>query len=136
MNSKLLALLFAAAAACGSGCSPTVTVQEGAQAPAQAPREPQTHHFTSVATLYGDTKFWQPATFVAVEGDTVSFTLKNAIPESSHGFAIEGYDVEEVVETGKDVKVELTADKAGTFRIYCQLHQAHVGGQLIVLPAR
>ena len=53
-------------------------------------------------------------------------TVKNALvrkaPDRSQGkYALE-------------VTVEFTAAKAGVFPIICQLHPAHVGGQLVVLP--
>jgi len=31
-------------------------------------------------------------------------------------------------------QIEFTADKEGIFPIICQLHPAHVGGELVVLP--
>jgi len=53
---------------------------------------------------------------------------------NQHGFKIGGgYNVEAVVTRGEPKTVEFVADKAGVFPITCQLHPAHVGGQLIVL---
>ena len=36
-------------------------------------------------------------------------------------------------DRGQPKTVEFTADRAGIFPIICQLHPAHVGGQLVVL---
>jgi len=41
--------------------------------------------------------------------------------------------VKEVVAGDKTATVTFTADKAGVFPIKCQLHPAHVVGQLTVL---
>ena len=73
---------------------------------------------------------------------TTSWTLKvtvklvNNVPSepAQHGFAIPAYNVQEVVNRGEPKTVEFTADKAGVFPISCQLHPAHVAGQLVVVP--
>jgi len=39
-----------------------------------------------------------------------------------------------VVDRGEPKEVEFVADKVGIFPTICQLHPAHVGGQLVVLP--
>jgi plastocyanin len=41
--------------------------------------------------------------------------------------------VKEVVAGDKTASVSFVADKAGVFPIKCQLHPAHVVGQLVVL---
>jgi nitrosocyanin len=79
-------------------------------------------------------KFWLPSTIVVKKGDTVKIHATSKVPgaNSVHGFKIEGYQVEEVADSkGKDI--QFTADKAGIFPFSCQLHPAHVGGQLVVL---
>ena len=40
----------------------------------------------------------------------------------------------EIVNRGEPKQIEFTADKEGIFPIICQLHPAHVGGELVVLP--
>jgi plastocyanin len=42
--------------------------------------------------------------------------------------------VAEVVNRGETKTVTFTADRTGVFPTVCQLHPAHVGGQLVVLP--
>jgi nitrosocyanin len=91
--------------------------------------------FTLDSVLLGETKFWLPSTIVVEQGDQVELTLKNEVPgvqNNQHGFAIPAYNIATVVTAGKPQKVAFTADKPGIFVFGCQLHPAHVGGQLIV----
>ena len=91
---------------------------------------------TIVNVEYEGTKIWLPSTIVAHKGDRVALKLVNNVPSdpSQHGFAIPDYKVAEIVDRGQPKTVEFTADHAGVFPIICQLHPAHVGGQLVVLP--
>ncbi len=90
--------------------------------------------FTVVNVLYEGSKMFLPSVLAVSQGDTVSVTVINNIPGDppNHGFAIPAFDVETVVNHGEKKTVEFTADKAGIFDIRCQLHPAHVHGQLIV----
>jgi nitrosocyanin len=91
--------------------------------------------FTLDSVLLGQTKFWLPSTIVVDQGDQVELTLKNEVPgvqNIQHGFSIPGYNIATIVTAGKPQKVSFTADKPGIFVFGCQLHPAHVGGQLIV----
>jgi len=119
-----------------------------AQAPAAAPSTTTAgssevatgeKKFTLTSELIGDTKFWIPSTIVVEQGDKVTLNLKNEVPGTSvtHGFELPAYNVSEIVTRGEKPKVvHFTADKIGIFPYYCQLHGAHVGGQLIVEPKR
>ena len=91
--------------------------------------------FTEVAVEYQGTKVWIPGTIIVNKGQKVRIKLINNIPNdpNTHGFAIDEYGIKAVVARGTPQTVEFTADKAGVFSIYCQLHPAHVGGQLLVL---
>jgi plastocyanin len=106
-----------------------VLAQEAAPAPGQ-----QT--FTIVAEQIGKSKFWIPSNIMVNQGDKVTFVLKNEIEgaENTHGFAMPGYEIKEVITRGVPKKVTFTADKAGIFHYYCQLHPAHIGGELLVIP--
>ena len=90
---------------------------------------------TIVNVEYEGTKIWVPSTIVAKKGDKITLKLVNNVPSdpSQHGFAVPDYKIAEIVDRGQPKTVEFTADKAGTFPIICQLHPAHVGGQLVVL---
>lgn len=94
-----------------------------------------THSFTVVNIEYETTKIWVPSTLVVHKGDTVKVKLINNVPTdpNQHGFAIAAFNVAAVVNRGEPKEVEFKADKAGVFPISCQLHPAHVAGQLIVL---
>src|SRR5262245_3096127 len=92
--------------------------------------------FTVVNVEYEGTKVWVPTTLVVKKGTKVKVKLINNVPSdpNQHGFAIPAYNVAEVVTRGEPKQVEFTANKEGIFPIICQLHPAHVGGQLVVLP--
>ena len=98
--------------------------------------EEATMSFTVVNTEYEGTKLWTPGTLVVKKGTLVKLKLVNKVPSdpNQHGFAIPAYNVAVVVTRGEDKSVEFKADKEGIFPIICQLHPAHVGGELVVLP--
>lgn len=129
-----LALGFLAASALvGSGCAAHHARHAAAAKQLSGPAGAV--QITVVAVEYQGTKLWVPGTIVAHKGDRVKVSLVNKIPSDppNHGFAIDAFDVKEVVNRGEPKSVEFVADKAGVFPLYCQLHPAHVGGQLIVL---
>jgi len=89
---------------------------------------------TLVNVDYEGTKMWLPGTVVVKKGSRVRIKLINNVPsEPNHGFAIPAYGVAEVVNRGEPKQVEFTASQDGVFPMICQLHPAHVGGQLVVL---
>ena len=89
----------------------------------------------SVANIeYKGSKMWIPGTLVAKAGETVKIKLVNNTPSGKHGYAIDAFGVKaEVAADGQPALVEFKADKPGLYPIYCQLHPAHIGGQLLVL---
>lgn len=89
--------------------------------------------FTSVNIQYQGSKVWVPATFIAHKGETLKINLINNAPSGKHGFSLDEYQIRTTVYKGDPKTVEFKADKAGIFRIYCHIHKAHVGGQLLVL---
>jgi heme/copper-type cytochrome/quinol oxidase subunit 2 len=92
--------------------------------------------FTVVNVEYEGTKIWLPSTLIVHKGDKVKIKLINNVKSdpNQHGFTIPAFNVEAVVTRGEPKEVEFTADKVGVFRISCQLHPAHIGGQLLVEP--
>jgi nitrosocyanin len=104
-------------------------------AAAPAAEEAGVKSFTLVSVEINDTKFWLPGSIVVDQGDKVKLTLKNQVPGASnqHGFTIPAYNITEVVTRGTPKTITFVADKAGMFPFSCQLHPAHVGGQLIVM---
>ena len=93
--------------------------------------------FTVINLEYEGSKVFVPATLVVHQGDHVKIKVVNSIKSdpNQHGFAIEEYKIEKVVTRGEPQEVEFDATQVGIFPIKCQLHPAHVGGQLGVLPA-
>lgn len=91
--------------------------------------------FTVVNVEYEGTKVWVPATLIVQKGDTVKIKLINNVKSdpNQHGFTITEFKVAAVVDRGEPKTVEFVADKAGLFTTSCQLHPAHIGGQLLVL---
>jgi nitrosocyanin len=79
-----------------------------------------------------DVKIWEPTSITVKKGDKVSLRLVNKHPDE-HGYEIAAFGVKEVVAGDKTGSVSFVADKAGIFPIKCQLHPAHVVGQLVVL---
>jgi nitrosocyanin len=77
-------------------------------------------------------KIWEPPSVMARKGDTVTLKLINRHADE-HGYEIKEFGVKEVVEGNKTKDVSFKVDKAGIFPIKCQLHPAHVVGQLVVL---
>jgi plastocyanin len=92
--------------------------------------------FTVVNVEYEGSKMFVPATLVVHQGDHVKIKVVNNIKSdpNQHGFAIADYKIEKVVTRGEAQEVEFDATQAGIFPIKCQLHPAHVGGELVVLP--
>jgi nitrosocyanin len=103
--------------------------------PAMAQDNQQT--FTIVAEQIGKSKFWIPSNIMVNQGDKVKLVLKNEIEgaDITHGFNLPGYNITEVINRGVPKTVTFTADKPGIFRYNCQLHPAHIGGELLVIPA-
>jgi nitrosocyanin len=116
------------------GFNGRATIAAAADAPAAAESNEKT--FTLVSVMVDDVKFWLPSTIVVDQGDKVKLVLKNQVPgaDVTHGFSLPAYNITEVVTRGEPKTVTFTADKAGVFPYICQLHAAHVGGQLIVRP--
>ncbi|MFN8543282.1 MAG: cupredoxin domain-containing protein [Candidatus Binatia bacterium] len=97
-------------------------------------KEQPTAAFTLVNVEYEGSKLWLPGTITVKKGTKVTIKLVNNVPSGDHGFQIPAFGVTAVVKKGEPATVEFTADKAGVFPMSCQLHPAHVGGQLVVQP--
>jgi heme/copper-type cytochrome/quinol oxidase subunit 2 len=92
--------------------------------------------FTVVAEQINKSKFWFPSNIMVQQGDKVKLILKNEIEgaDVTHGFTLPAYGITEVVTRGVPKTVTFTADKPGIFHYWCQLHPAHIGGELLVVP--
>lgn len=106
----------------------------GGEAKTNRPAAPPTASFTLVNLEYEGTKIWLPGEITVKKGAKVTLKLINNAPSGEHGFSIPAFRVAEVVQKGEPKTVEFTADKVGIFPFLCQLHPAHVGGQIVVIP--
>jgi len=88
--------------------------------------------FTVINVLLDGTKIWLPSTLIVQQGDDVELTLINKLDEP-HGFKIEAFGVEEVVQPKAQTTVKFTASKPGAQSYVCHIHPPHVGGQMLVL---
>ena len=73
-----------------------------------------------------------PAKLTVHKGRQVQIAVTNTAKDRQHGFKIDEFKVEEVIDQGKTTTVEFKADKAGTFKVYCQLHPTHKPAELVV----
>jgi hypothetical protein len=84
---------------------------------------------TLVTYEFGEMKQWLPGFFKVKKGEMVSIKLINKA-KGPHGFAIDGLGIQETINENEVKFVKFKADKKGLYQINCQLHMAHVGGQL------
>jgi nitrosocyanin len=91
-----------------------------------------TEHFRINATLVNGASGFSVGTVTATEGDKVDIRVDNDTTRD-HGFSIDALNVHRVVKPHQPQTVSFTAKKTGEFRIYCQLHPAHVPARLIVV---
>ena len=87
--------------------------------------------FTLVNVLLEGTKIWLPSTIIVSEGDQVELTLDNKLT-APHGFKLPAFDIEVEVPSKRKHTVRFIANKAGAHAFACQLHAAHIGGQVVV----
>lgn len=73
-----------------------------------------------------------PVQLTAKEGHKVEITVTNTANDKPHGFSIDEFGVKETIDQGKAATVKFKADKAGTYKVYCQLHPTHKTAELVV----
>jgi len=81
-----------------------------------------------------ETYRWLPSEITVVQGDKVTLEILG-INGASHPARIEGYDLSFEVKRGQLSTVTFTADKAGIFRVVCDVHSPAMTGSLVVLPS-
>jgi heme/copper-type cytochrome/quinol oxidase subunit 2 len=114
------ALLVAPGLSAGVGGPPA-----GAQGPAERP-------FSLVARRYA----FSPARLEVRQGDLVKVELRTA--DIAHSFTVDDYRISKRVSPGQVVTFEFRAERAGTFRFYCDLKTEdgcrEMHGELVVRP--
>jgi plastocyanin len=88
--------------------------------------------FTLINVIFDDTKIWLPSSLIVQEGDTVELTLINTL-DVPHGFKIDTFGIEAVINAKSKSTVTFTAKGAGLYPYVCHLHPTHIGGQLLVV---
>jgi|GEM_PF-3075976 len=73
-----------------------------------------------------------PVPLTAKKGEKVEIKVTNTDKSNAHGFSIDNYNVVKTIESGKTETISFTADKTGTYKVFCQLHPKHVPSQLVV----
>lgn len=73
-----------------------------------------------------------PERIETTTGTSVEIKVRNTANDKQHGFSIDEFKVGEVIDQGQTKTVKFVASKAGTYRVYCQLHDTHKPAQLIV----
>lgn len=84
----------------------------------------------AAATLGTNTGF-SPQTITVDKEDTVRLKVGNGTARQ-HGFSIEGYKVRRTVDPNQTLDVKFKASRAGTFKIFCQIHPTHQTATLVV----
>jgi plastocyanin len=88
--------------------------------------------FTLINVVLDGTKIWLPSSLMVHQGDEVELTLINKL-DDPHGFKIEDFGIEEVVQPKAQMTVKFTASKTGAHSYICQMHPPHLGGNILVL---
>jgi nitrosocyanin len=65
-------------------------------------------------------------------GTAMEIKVRNTANDKPHGFSIDEFKVGETVDQGQTKTVKFVASKAGTYRVYCQLHPTHKPAELVV----
>ena len=73
-----------------------------------------------------------PVKLTAKEGNKVEIKITNTAKDKEHGFSIDAFNVKETIGQGKTTTVKFKADKAGTYKVYCQIHPTHKTAELVI----
>lgn len=88
--------------------------------------------FTLINVVLDGTKIWLPSSLMVHQGEEVELTLINKL-DDPHGFKIEAFGIEEVIQPKAQMTVKFTASQPGAYSYICQLHPPHLGGNILVL---
>jgi plastocyanin len=88
--------------------------------------------FTLINVVLDGTKIWLPSSLMVHQGEEVELTLINKL-DDPHGFKIEDFGVEEVVQPKAQMIVKFTASQTGAHSYICHIHPPHLGGNILVL---
>ena len=91
---------------------------------------PESERRIAVAPVANGVGF-EPTEITVDKDDNVRLAVGNATA-ALHGFSIEGYGIRREVEPNDTMDLRFKSSKPGTFRIFCQLHEAHQIATLVV----
>lgn len=83
------------------------------------------------ATVVSGSAGFYPDDITVDKKDTIRLKVGNGT-DRVHGFSIEGYRIKREVNPNETLDLKFKASRAGTFKIFCQLHPAHQQATLIV----
>jgi plastocyanin len=92
----------------------------------------KTEDFRVAITSANGVSGFSIGTITVTEGDKVNIHVDNTT-DKSHGFSIDAFNIHRVVDSHKSQTVSFEPNKTGQFKVYCQLHPAHVPAQMIVV---
>jgi len=92
----------------------------------------KTEDFRIAVTSTNGVSGFSIGTITVTQGDKVNLHLENAT-EKAHGFSIDAFNIHRVIDPHQPQTVSFTPNKTGQFKVYCQLHPAHVPASMIVV---
>lgn len=92
----------------------------------------KTEDFRVLITSANGVSGFSIGTITVTEGDKVNLRVDNTTAKA-HGFSIDAFNIHRVVDAHQAQTVSFTPKKTGQYRVYCQLHPAHVPAQMIVV---
>ena len=104
---------------------PTTALPEGGGYELKAPDE--------TGNWVVETYAFSPSVVVVNQGDTVNIKMLG-LNGALHKISIENYIEEFDIHRGELREISFVADKAGTFRMSCDIHRPAMEGYLMVLP--
>lgn len=108
-------------------------VGQGSSVPEQGAAPAQSGDFKEFKITAKQFEF-MPSTIEVNKGDKVRLIVTST--DVPHGFAIKEYGINQRLEAGKPVTIEFTADKEGTFTVFCSVvcgaGHSNMKGKLIV----
>jgi nitrosocyanin len=90
----------------------------------------RTVHRSVTAEKVGTVTSWKAPVHVR-KGDKTVLVVRNKTAVE-HGFSIDAFHVRQTIKPGQRLLVKITPTQTGNFRVYCQLHPAHVPTELNV----
>ncbi|MBI2659413.1 cupredoxin domain-containing protein [Candidatus Woesearchaeota archaeon] len=85
------------------------------QAPTQTPQSAEVREFRMTAKQFQ----FEPSTIEVNKGDRIRLLVTSM--DVPHGISIPEYGINERLDPGKEVTIEFTADKQGTFTAFCSV---------------